>query len=87
MQPPFLDFKLLRSTIRTERCSLFGFPLLRSCAERLLVIITRGFSLTNFIIASSALGFQVCVLYPWHHKLEEDFKQLKDRTSPSVAGG
>lgn len=41
------------------------------------MIITRGFSLTNFIIASSAFGFQVCVLYPWHHKLEDEFKKLK----------
>lgn len=42
-----------------------------------IMIITRGFSLTNFVIASSALCFQVCVLYPWHHKLEEDFKELR----------
>lgn len=41
------------------------------------MIITRGFSLTNFVIASSAFCFQVCVLYPWHHKLEGEFKQLK----------
>ncbi|KAJ5886482.1 uncharacterized protein N7473_009156 [Penicillium subrubescens] len=41
------------------------------------MIITRGFSLTNFVIASSALCFQVCVLYPWHHKLEDEFKELK----------
>ncbi|CAG7950618.1 unnamed protein product [Penicillium salamii] len=41
------------------------------------MIITRGFSLTNFVIASSAFCFQVCVLYPWHHKLEDEFKQLK----------
>ena len=41
------------------------------------MIITRGFSLTNFVIASSAFCFQVCVLYPWHHKLEDEFKRLK----------
>jgi hypothetical protein len=41
------------------------------------MIITRGFSLTNFVIASSALCFQVFVLYPWHHKLEDEFKELK----------
>ena len=41
------------------------------------MLITRGFSLTNFIIASSALAFQVGVLYPWHEKLDEEFKQLK----------
>jgi hypothetical protein len=41
------------------------------------MIITRGFSLTNFVIASSAFCFQVCVLYPWHHRLDDEFKQLK----------
>lgn len=41
------------------------------------MIITRGISLTNFVIATSAFCFQVCVLYPWHHKLEDEFKQLK----------
>ncbi|PWY88205.1 hypothetical protein BO70DRAFT_359675 [Aspergillus heteromorphus CBS 117.55] len=41
------------------------------------MLITRGFSLTNFVIASSALCFQVFVLYPWHHKLEDDFKELR----------
>ncbi|OBT46461.1 serine palmitoyltransferase [Pseudogymnoascus sp. WSF 3629] len=41
------------------------------------MLITRGFSLTNFVIASSALGFQVFVLYPWHHRLDTDFEELK----------
>ena len=41
-------------------------------------MITRGFSLTNFVIASSALAFQVFVLYPWHHRLDEDFEDLKN---------
>lgn len=41
------------------------------------MIITRAFSLTNFIIASSALCFQVGVLYPWHHELDAEFKELK----------
>ena len=41
------------------------------------MLITRGFSLTNFVIASSALGFQVFVLYPWHHRLDADFEALK----------
>jgi hypothetical protein len=41
------------------------------------MIITRGFSLTNFVIASSAFCFQVFVLYPWHHQLDDEFKQLK----------
>jgi hypothetical protein len=40
------------------------------------MLITRGFSLTNFVIGSSALGFQIFVLYPWHEKLEAQFKNL-----------
>ncbi|KKZ60714.1 hypothetical protein EMCG_04641 [[Emmonsia] crescens] len=42
------------------------------------MMFTRGFSLTNFIIGSSALGFQVFVLYPWHNKLDKDFEDLRD---------
>lgn len=41
------------------------------------MLITRGFSLTNFVIGSSALCFQIFVLYPWHEKLEEEFVELK----------
>lgn len=41
------------------------------------MLITRGFSLTNFVIAGSALGFQVFVLYPWHEQLDAEFKHLK----------
>lgn len=41
------------------------------------MLITRTFSLTNFAIATSALGFQVFVLYPWHKQLDEDFEDLK----------
>lgn len=39
--------------------------------------VARRFSITNFIIASSALCFQVFVLYPWHTKLDHDFEELK----------
>jgi hypothetical protein len=42
------------------------------------MIFTRGVSLTNFVIATSALGFQVFVLYPWHKRLDEDFQNLRD---------
>jgi len=41
------------------------------------MIITRAISVTNFLVATSALGFQVCVLYPWHKQLEEAFEELK----------
>lgn len=39
--------------------------------------ITRLISLTNFVVASSALGFQVFVLYPWHQELDAGFEDLK----------
>lgn len=38
---------------------------------------TRIISLTNFLVASSALGFQVFVLYPWHKELDAGFEALK----------
>ncbi|KAK9453000.1 hypothetical protein V1511DRAFT_513245 [Dipodascopsis uninucleata] len=41
------------------------------------MLFTRGFSLTNFVIGSSALCFQTMVLYPWHEKLDEEFEDLK----------
>jgi len=41
------------------------------------MFITRATSLTNFLVATSALGFQVCVLYPWHKRLDDDFEALK----------
>ncbi|KAF1841764.1 uncharacterized protein K460DRAFT_379771 [Cucurbitaria berberidis CBS 394.84] len=41
------------------------------------MLVTRGFSLTNFVIGSSALCFQIFVLYPWHEKLEEEFVELR----------
>lgn len=40
-------------------------------------MVTRTFSLTNFLIATSALGFQVGVLYPWHKELDEGFTKLR----------
>ncbi|RAK95145.1 uncharacterized protein BO80DRAFT_469607 [Aspergillus ibericus CBS 121593] len=41
------------------------------------MIITRGISVTNFFVASSALAFQVFVLYPWHKQLDDGFEALK----------
>ena len=41
------------------------------------MFFTRGVSLTNFFVASSALAFQAFVLYPWHKQLDEDFEELK----------
>lgn len=39
--------------------------------------VTRAISLTNFLVATSALSFQIFVLYPWHEQLSEDFEALK----------
>ena len=33
--------------------------------------------LINFLVASSALAFQVFVLYPWHHQLEREFHVIQ----------
>ena len=33
----------------------------------------------SLAIGSSALGFQICVLYPWHIQLENDFLKLERR--------
>ncbi|KAI1124147.1 mitochondrial phosphate carrier protein [Nemania abortiva] len=41
------------------------------------MFLTRAISVTNFLVATSALSFQVCVLYPWHKQLDEDFEALK----------
>lgn len=41
------------------------------------MFISRAVSFTNFFVATSALGFQVCVLYPWHKKLDDAFEELK----------
>jgi hypothetical protein len=41
------------------------------------MMFTRGFSLTNFVIGSSALSFQIFVLYPWHMKLEDKFEEMR----------
>ncbi|KAE9378345.1 hypothetical protein N431DRAFT_435480 [Stipitochalara longipes BDJ] len=41
------------------------------------MLIARRFSLTNFFIATTALGFQVFVLYPWHKRLDDDFQELR----------
>jgi hypothetical protein len=51
------------------------------------MIITRRFSLTNFAIATSALCFQVFVLYPWHKRLDKDFQELKEEHLKVLHGG
>lgn len=50
-------------------------------------MVTRTFSLTNFVIASSALGFQVLVLYPWQKELDEGFRELRREHSRVLQQG
>lgn len=45
------------------------------------MLVARRFSITNFVIASSALAFQVFVLYPWHEKLDRDFAKLQQENT------
>lgn len=51
------------------------------------MLITRGFSLTNFAIGTSALCFQIFVLYPWHQQLDDDFKALQKEHLRVLHGG
>lgn len=41
------------------------------------MIVTRAISVTSFTVASTALAFQVFVLYPWHKELDESFEKLR----------
>jgi len=40
-------------------------------------IIQKFLPVFNFVIASTALGFQISVLHPWHHQLEKDLISLQ----------
>lgn len=39
---------------------------------------TKALTFTNFTIATTALCFQVFDLYPWHNKLDDELKRLKE---------
>jgi hypothetical protein len=41
--------------------------------------------IVNFVIASAALGFQVSVLYPWHHQLEKRFDEMQFQQETKLA--
>lgn len=32
----------------------------------------------GFIVGSSALSFQILVIYPWHHELAIEYKKVKE---------
>jgi hypothetical protein len=38
----------------------------------------------NFVIGTTALTFQVKVLYPWHQQLDQDFEKLKDEQNEKL---
>jgi hypothetical protein len=40
------------------------------------MFFTRSMSITTFLIGTSSLAFSGFVLYPWHHRLDDDFKEL-----------
>lgn len=42
-----------------------------------MAIFSRFLPTLNFLIGSSALGFQMTVLYPWHEELDKEFKALE----------
>jgi hypothetical protein len=39
----------------------------------------KRLTIVNFFISSSALAFQISVLYPWHMQLDKEFKELRDK--------
>lgn len=39
-------------------------------------IFSRNLPLVNLVIATSALGFQITVLYPWHLEIDSSHKDL-----------
>lgn len=42
-----------------------------------MVFFKQYLPLASLIIGSSALTFQITVLYPWHIDLDNDFQELK----------
>jgi len=53
------------------------------------MLFSRVITTTNFVIATSALSFQVFALYPWHMELDKKFELLKaeqERTTKRLEG-
>jgi hypothetical protein len=75
---PNLPFKVsqdLASHLQTIMTNIVHHP--QEQVRNATMFFTRGVSVTNFVVASSALAFQAFVLYPWHKQLDEDFVALK----------
>lgn len=49
-------------------------------------VIRKYLPYVNFVVASSALCFQIFVLYPWHQELDKDFHKLKEDQNLTLAG-
>jgi hypothetical protein len=48
-------------------------------------IVRKLLPIVNFVIATAALGFQVGVLYPWHHQLEKRFNEMQNQQENKLA--
>ncbi|ORY23680.1 hypothetical protein BCR39DRAFT_561830 [Naematelia encephala] len=48
-------------------------------------MIPRILPVINFVVATTALTFQVYVLLPWHHELSEHFAALKTEQTRQLA--
>lgn len=53
-------------------------------ANLAMTLFQKVLPVVNFIIGTSALSFQMMVLYPWHHQLDADFRELKDVQSKKM---
>jgi hypothetical protein len=48
------------------------------------MFLPRALPYVSFLVASSALLFQITFLYPWYHQLDLDFHKLKDEQSKKL---
>ena len=42
-----------------------------------MVFFKRYLPIISFIVGTTALTFQITVLYPWHNELDKDFHKLE----------
>ena len=60
-----------------EEKSERSISLIRSVLYVLERMIQKYLPFVNFLIATTALGFQITVLYPWHYELQQEFNDLQ----------
>jgi len=46
-----------------------------------MTVITRMVSLCNFTLASTSLGVQLLLLYPWHLQIDESHHKLTEQVN------